>query len=217
MVNPKGISPLSFTSLTTSFAHNTRPIPAEAHQPVAEHLVKTALPPKQQSSSINNNHNNNNHRVPNHSNSKPKPKPKPKPNTTITIITITTIIITITMERPLRPQLGLRIIIVKPVPLPHQATSEQPQQPRQARPQPQRQPAPRRQAIGTDSLLLRINSKSPVKRWNNCEGSWKSAKLNAKLAATLVPLPIRPHGASSPRRPPNNWQQPLPPRPRLLT
>ena len=58
MVNPKGISPLSFTSLTTSFAHNTRPIPAEAHQPVAEHLVKTALPPKQQSSSsssINNN------------------------------------------------------------------------------------------------------------------------------------------------------------------
>ena len=102
MVNPKGISPLSFTSLTTSFAHNTRPIPAEAHQPVAEHLVKTALPPKQQSSSsssINNNNNNNN----NHGNS--------KPITTITIITITTIITTITMESPLRPQLGLRIII----------------------------------------------------------------------------------------------------------
>ena len=101
MVNPKGISPLSFTSLTTSFAHNTRPIPAEAHQPVAEHLVKTALPPKQQSSSsINNNNNNNNN---NHGNS--------KPITTITIITITTIITTITMESPLRPQLGLRIII----------------------------------------------------------------------------------------------------------
>jgi hypothetical protein len=103
MVNPKGISPLSFTSLTTSFAHNTRPIPAEAHQPVAEHLVKTALPPKQQSSSIINNNHNNNHRVPKHSNS--------KPNTTITITTITTIITTITMERPLQPQLGLRIII----------------------------------------------------------------------------------------------------------
>ena len=94
MVNPKGISPLSFTSLTTSFAHNTRPIPAEAHQPVAEHLVKTALPPKQQSN--NNNINNNNHN---------------KPITTITIITITTITTTIIMERPLRPQLGLIIII----------------------------------------------------------------------------------------------------------
>ena len=55
--------------------------------------------------------------------------------------------------------------------------------------------------IGVDRLLLRISFKSPVKRWNNCEGSWRSARPNVELAAKQEPLPIPPRGASSPLRP----------------